>query len=73
MIHFARGLKVFICTEPTDMRRSFDGHSGLVQTTLKHDPLSAYLFLFCKRTRHSIKILHWDYQDLVPDNWRPRG
>jgi transposase len=58
MIHFARGLKVFICTEATDMRRSFDGLSGMVQTTLKLDPLSGHLFLFRNRTRDAIKILY---------------
>jgi len=65
MIRFAHGLKVFICTEPTDMRRSFDGLSGMVQSILKHDPLSGHLFLFRNRTRDSIKILYWDQDGLA--------
>jgi transposase len=65
MIHFVRGLKVFICTEATDMRRSFDGLSGMVQTTLKLDPLSGHLFLFRNRTRDAIKILYWDGDGLA--------
>lgn len=65
MIHFARGLKVFICTEPTDMRRSFDGLSGMVQATLKLDPLSGHLFLFRNRSRDAIKILYWDRDGLA--------
>ncbi len=65
MIHLARGLKVFICTEPTDMRRSFDGLSGMVQATLKLDPLSGHLFVFRNRTRDAIKILYWDHDGLA--------
>jgi transposase len=65
MIHFAHGLKVFICTEPTDMRRSFDGLSGMVQSVLKADPLSGHLFLFRNRARDSIKILYWDRDGLA--------
>lgn len=65
MIHFAHGLKVFICTEPTDMRRSFDGLSGMVQSVLKADPLSGHLFLFRNRARDSIKILYWDGDGLA--------
>ena len=65
MIHLARGLKVFICTEPTDMRRSFDGLSGMVQAMLKLDPLSGHLFVFRNRTRDAIKILYWDRDGLA--------
>jgi transposase len=65
MIHFAHGLKVFICTEPTDMRRSFDGLSGMVQSVLKADPLLGHLFLFRNRARDSIKILYWDRDGLA--------
>ncbi|MGN6543641.1 MAG: IS66 family insertion sequence element accessory protein TnpB, partial [Aureliella sp.] len=65
MIHFAHGLKVFICTEPTDMRRSFDGLSGMVQSVLNADPLSGHLFLFRNRARDSIKILYWDGDGLA--------
>ena len=43
MIGLAHGLKVFLCTEPADMRRSFDGLSGMAENLMKQDPLSGHL------------------------------
>lgn len=53
-------LRIFVCLEPTDMRKSFDGLSGLVQQHLGEDPLSGALFLFCNRRRDRLKLLYWD-------------
>ena len=60
MIRLTHGLKIFICTQPTDMRRSFDGLSGMVQSLLELDPLSGHLFVFRNRARDCLKILYWD-------------
>jgi transposase len=65
MIGSIGGLKIFLCTEPTDMRRSFDGLSGMVQSIMKLDPLSGHLFVFRNRSRDSIKILYWDRDGLA--------
>ena len=32
MIGLALGVKVFLCTAPTDMRRGFDGLSGMAES-----------------------------------------
>ena len=53
-------VKIFVALEATDMRRGFDGLSGLVQQSLQQDPLSGHLFLFRNRRRDRIKILFWD-------------
>ena len=45
--------------QPTDMRKSFDGLSGLVQNTLGRNPLSGDVFIFINRRRDKIKLLHW--------------
>ena len=42
---------------PTDMRKSFDGLTGLVQEWFGQDPLTGHLFLFLNRRRDRIKIL----------------
>ena len=44
---------------PTDMRKSFDGLSGLVQNTLGSNPCSGDVFIFINRRRDKIKLLHW--------------
>jgi IS66 Orf2 like protein len=43
-------VRVFLCTRPTDMRKSFDAFPGLVQECLGQDPLTGHLFLFLKQT-----------------------
>jgi transposase len=42
------------------MRKSFDGLSGIVQSELKKDPLSAAVFIFLNRRRNQIKLLLWE-------------
>lgn len=58
---FAEGqMRVWLCTEPTDMRKSFDGLSGLVKHKLDEDPLSGQLFVFINRRKTQMKILYFD-------------
>lgn len=46
-------------SQPTDMRKSFDGLAGLVQNTLGSNPCSGDVFIFINRRRDKIKLLHW--------------
>jgi transposase len=57
MIRAAIPMQIFVCIQPTDMRRSFDGLSGMVRQVLSQDPLSGALFLFRNRARDRLKIL----------------
>ena len=54
------GVRIYLCTGPTDMRKGFDTLAALVRDHLGHDPLSGHLFLFVGRGRDRIKILYWD-------------
>jgi transposase len=58
-------VRVFLCTQPTDMRKSFDGLFGMVREYLGQDPLSGHLFLFLNRRRNRAKILFWERDGLV--------
>ena len=40
MIRATIPMQIFVCIQPTDMRRSFDGLSGMVRQVLSQDPLS---------------------------------
>lgn len=53
-------VRVWLCTEPTDMRKGFDGLSATVKNRLDDDPLSGHLFCFINRRRTQIKILYFD-------------
>ena len=65
MIGLANGLRVFVCTEPADMRRSFDGLSGMAVNIIEQDPLTGHLFVFRNRNRDRLKILYWDRDGLA--------
>ena len=52
--------RIFAYTEPTDMRKSFDGLARIVEEDLKHDLLDGDLVLFCNRGRNRIKGVYWD-------------
>ena len=53
-------LEVYVCLEPTDMRKSFDSLARLVEHTIRKEPLSGNLFVFINKRRNMIKILFWD-------------
>ena len=65
MIGLVHGLRVFLCTTPADMRRSFDGLAGMTATIIEQDPLSGHLFVFRNRNRDRVKILYWDRDGLA--------
>lgn len=60
MLTLPSSVRIFLATEPVDMRKSIDGLSGLVTTLLHQDPLSGYLFVFRGRRNDRVKILVWD-------------
>jgi len=51
---------IWLCTEPTDMRRSFNGLSALVKNQLGHNPLSGQYFVFINRRKTQMKILYFE-------------
>ena len=53
-------VKIFMCGQPTDMRRSFDRLAEMTRTVLLQDPFSGHLFVFFNRPCDRVKILFWD-------------
>jgi len=54
------GVRLWLYTPPTDMRKSFDGLSALVRQKLAEDPSSGQLFVFINRRRTQMKVLYFD-------------
>lgn len=54
------GIKIYIATNPMDMRKSLDGMSAIVSQSLKKDVFSGQLFVFCNKRGDKIKIFYWD-------------
>lgn len=60
MLNLPPSVKAYVSTDETDMRKSIDGLSFLVQDVLNKDPFSGHLFVFCNKRGDKIKILYWD-------------
>jgi len=60
VIGSTRQITVWAYGGPADLRKGFDGLSGLVSQGLRHDPLSGDCYLFVNATRKRAKVLVWD-------------
>jgi transposase len=53
-------VRILVCTQPQDMRRSFDGLALAVRQVLGEDPQSGALLVFVNKRRTHLKVLWWD-------------
>ena len=60
MIILPKDVQVYVCTQPTDMRKSFDSLAALVGELIQQNPLSGHLFVFVSKSKKMLKILFWD-------------
>lgn len=65
MLSLPLPVRIFLCTQPADMRRSFDGLAQMVREFLGADPLSGHLFVFRNKKGDRIKLLYWDTDGLA--------
>jgi transposase len=65
MFGLSAAVRVYLATQPADMRKSFDGLAALVSGGLTLDPLSGHLFVFVNKRRDRIKVLYWDRDGLA--------
>jgi transposase len=64
MIPIPSGVRVWLATGHTDMRKGFDGLALLVQETLRRNPHAGHLFVFRGRRGGLIKVLWHDGQGM---------
>ena len=53
-------VRIFVCTERQDMRRSFDALALVVRESLALDPESGALFVFASKRSNRVKVLWFD-------------
>lgn len=53
-------VRIFVCTQPQDMRKAFDGLALVTQQLVGQDPQSGALFLFVNKRANRVKVLWWD-------------
>jgi transposase len=57
--------RFFLYSQPTDMRKSFDGLCGLVRSKMGQDPMSGDVYIFIGTRKDAIKLLHWEQGGFV--------
>ena len=60
MFSLERGMRYWLYSEPTDMRKSFHTLSGLVRNKIGGDPMNGDVYIFVKKRRNRIKLLHYE-------------
>lgn len=55
-----KDVRVFVRPGTTDMRKAAGTLTVLAQETMRQDPLSGSLFVFCNRRRNILKIVYWE-------------
>ena len=59
MILLPRAVRVYVATQPTNLRQSYDGLSNQVRSVLAQDPLCGHVFVFLNRRKNQVKLLLW--------------
>lgn len=56
---------VFLYSVATDMRKSYEGLSGLVESAFAGKLLTGSLFVFVNKRGNMVKVLYWDEDGLA--------
>ena len=59
MFTLGSSLRFQLYSQPTDMRKSFDGLCGLVENQLNLSASNGDVYVFINKIRNKIKLLHW--------------
>jgi transposase len=53
-------VRILVCTERQDMRKSFDTLAAVVREVLREEPQSGALYVFVGKRATRVKVLWWD-------------
>ena len=65
MVSLPASVRIWLATQATDLRKSFDSLAELVRRQLECDPLSGQLFVFRNKRADRVKLLYWDEDGFV--------
>ena len=60
MLSFPSRVRIFVASEPQDLRKGFDGLAAATRQVIREDPLSGHLFVYLNRRRNKVKLLIWE-------------
>lgn len=59
MLRLSEDIKVYVCLEAVDMRKSINGLVSVIGERFGENPQTGNVFLFCNRRRDKVKGLFW--------------
>ena len=59
MLTLPSTVRIYMASEPVDLRRGFDGLAAATRQIIREDPLSGHLFCFVNRRANRLKVLFW--------------
>lgn len=62
MIQVTPHMRILLAIAPVDFRKGIDGLAAICRQVLESDPLDGTMFIFCGRSRRTIKCLVYDGQ-----------
>jgi transposase len=65
MLSFPPAVRIWLGTQPVDLRRGFDALAEQVRRHLHGDPLSGHIFVFRNKRADRVKLLYWDEDGFV--------
>lgn len=60
MLSLSSSCRYYLYRGQADMRKGFNGLSGIVRNDLDGDPLSGDVFIFMNKRRNQVKLLLWE-------------
>ncbi len=60
MFGIGGSVRIYYCSTPINLRKSFDGLAGAVEEYIRHAPESGHVFAFFNRNKKLVKLLQWE-------------
>jgi transposase len=60
MFSLSGAVKIYYCSAPVDLRKSFNSLPGAVWQHINQDPTSGHLFVFFSKSKKLVKIIYWE-------------
>jgi len=65
MLTLPANARIFLCKDPMNMRKSFEGLGSAIQHLFPGEIFSGAFFIFLNRSKDSMKIMFWDRDGFV--------
>ena len=65
MLTIPGNARLFLCDQPINMKKSFEGLSGIIEQLFPGELISGAFFIFLNRRKDHIKVLFCDHDGFV--------